>query len=59
MMVSLEKAILMTRIEVPKKNLKTMYFTIATCALALGMASVHISLLAPDISRYMPQDYGN
>ena len=30
-----------------------------TYTLALGMASVHISLLAPDISRYMPRDYGN
>ncbi len=34
----------------PKKNLKTMYFAIVTHALALGMAYVHISLLAPDIS---------
>ena len=41
---------------------KLPYFALVTCALAQGMASVHTSLLASNISRYMPgktREYGN
>jgi hypothetical protein len=41
---------------------KHSYFATVTGELALGMAPVHTSLLASDISQYMPEktrEYGN
>ena len=41
---------------------KHLYFAMVTCALSPGMASVHTSLLASDMSRYVPgktREYGN